>query len=61
MRVDPCEKYLDEYMRELLRQQQNEDVIHSTETSSEWTEKRDKLVDEMWKAWTAKHKIIDAS
>ncbi|KAM3316927.1 hypothetical protein ACQJBY_034842 [Aegilops geniculata] len=56
MRVDPCEQYLDEYMLRLQQQQVNEDVILSTETSSEWTEKRDKLADEMWKAWIAKRK-----
>ena len=52
MCVDPCEQYLDEYMLRLQQQQVNEDVIQSTETSSEWTEKRDKLADEMWKVWT---------
>ncbi|KAM3278845.1 hypothetical protein ACQJBY_046250 [Aegilops geniculata] len=56
MRVDPCEQYLDEYMLRLQQQQVNEDVILSTETSSEWTEKRDKLADEMWKAWIDKRK-----
>ena len=54
MRIDPCEKYLDEYMQSLQQQQVNEDVIQSTEASSQWTEKRDKLADEMWKAWKEK-------
>ena len=54
MRIDPCEQYLDEYMRSLQQQQVNEDVIQSTKASSQWTEKRDKLADEMWKAWKEK-------
>jgi hypothetical protein len=56
MRVDPCEEYLDEYMRSLQQQHVNEDVIQSTAASPEWTEKRDKLAEDMWKSWTEKRR-----